>query len=378
MKYPTNWKSGRAGGTSLIGLLAVGLIVVIAFVYLQAHPGILGGTPGQNVITTTTTSGQTGSGNVVTFINFLDVDPGAQSDISSATISVYPAAGVVIGGQSYSGAQLSETITSSTSAVKSGDQYPAGATLFLKVAKANYVTEYDQVVVPAPTANQIQGGLPVSLTVYQPLLGTASVVVANNLGYTLTSNSSSTGWGTTYTNAHDAAMGHYNYTTAGTSSVTFTITLYNTAANSGWADSYDPINLQNWNLVSQLSTTGTSVAVSGITQSRAVGSSTYWFQQMNSGYDSTSGLACSETGANCVSNSGVSGGWTQFTVGQTVYGGSTSYSISVNKGSLAHGSTQELVIQFYDYSSVSWFIANGNYGANSATLGSAFDFWLGA
>jgi hypothetical protein len=207
--------------------------------------------------------------------------------------------------------------------------YSSDTILYVKVSKTGYVTRWVQVVVPKMTPSDAQ-----SLTTnYIPLqtinLGTYTIKVTDQFGNSYTSG------------------GSLNFTALGATTVSVTITIYNTEDNSGYISSYDYLNGIDLNAVLLSSTSGSSVTVTGAGSSVMRGTTTYWISVLNDD------------------------GLTRQLVGnQYVKPGVTSVTITFGKGSLAAGSTQAFTFNLQDYFDQSYFTTNGIGGPDAASLAS--------
>ena len=250
-----------------------------------------------------------------------------------------PLQGVALSGASIKvleGTVVMETLTTSGAGIATTAlPYQSGTSLILEVSASGYVTEYVPVVVPQMTPQDAQAQADNYLHVTDIQVGVPSI----QINYAGTNYAAST----------------LNFTTLGISSATLTVTIYNTKVNSGWVNSYDPINAQNLNIEAELSTTGSSVSVTGLS-SISRGTSTYYLQQVNSGFNGNS----VQVGGFSTSSSG----------GQTI-GGVFTYSFTVSKASLAHGSTQSFTLQLYQGADGSLFISSGTFGPDATSLGSS-------
>jgi len=253
-------------------------------------------------------------------LQFAVVDPLAGGGLASASVTVYG-----------TDKTLKESLTTASDGytAQTALPYPSDTILYVKVSKTGYVTKWSQVVVPKMTPSDAQ-----SLTTnYIPLqtinLGTYTIKVTDQFG-----NSYSSG-------------GTLNFTALGTSTVSVTITIYNTEDNSGYVSSYDYLNGVNLNAVLLSSTAGSSVTVTGAGSSVMRGTTSYWISVLNDD------------------------GLTRQLVGnQYVKPGVTSVTITFGKGSLAAGGSQAFTFNLQDYFDQSYFAANGIGGPDAASLAS--------
>jgi len=250
-----------------------------------------------------------------------------------------PLNGIAISGATVKiiqGTTTMETLTtSSTGIATSSLPYKSGTNLVLEVIATNYVTRFVPVTVPQMSPSDAQALTTNFVSLRDVKLGTPSIqVMYNGVNYA----------GTTL-----------NFTTLGVTSVTLTVSIYNTLPNSGWISSYDPVNQQNLNLVAQLYTTGSSVALTGLS-SVLRGTSTYYLQKVNDGYSNGQVVA---------------GGFSSQSIGGATTGGVFTYTFTIAKGSLAHGQTQAFTLQLYQSADPNLFAQTGTYGPDAAALGSA-------
>jgi hypothetical protein len=148
--------------------------------------------------------------------------------------------------------------------------------------------------------------------------------------------------------------GLLNFTSLGVSSVSITITIYNTADNTGYVTSKDQINNILLAAVLETSTPGSAVTVSGAGQRVVRGTTSYWLTQLSDD------------------------GLTRQLVGNTyVKPGVASITITFGKGSLAKGQTQAFTFNLMIYYDPAYFAVNG-IGGPDATSVATFTLNLGA
>jgi hypothetical protein len=280
-------------------LLAIVVIAIILWYYLPAFLP----KPAQVVTTSSPVSNLVSATKPIKFF-VQDVLKGQA--VASASVKVYQ------------GTQLVESLTSdSTGMATTGGMYSSGTVLNVLVVSSNS-KQWFKITVPQMSPADAQ-----SLTVNQVVipfwsLGSFTIKVTDQFGNTYSSG------------------GAVNFTTLGVSSVSITVTIYNTVDNTGYKSSFDPINNVNWYAVLSTSTGGSAVAVSGLGSSVMRGTTTYYLTQ--------------------VSDDGL----TRQLVGQTyTKTGVTSVTFTVNKGSLAHGSSQTFTLALYAYFDPQYFATNG-------------------
>lgn len=266
---------------------------------------------------------QTGTVDVTKPIKFSLIDPLAGSAIQSATIEIYGTDKV-----------LKESLITSSGSGEEGTcstamPYKSGTTLWIKISKAGYVTRWVTVTVPKMSQADAQ-----SLTYnYIPLntvnLGTYSIKIMDQFGNVYSSG------------------GTANFTTLGTNSLTLTVTVYNTEDNSGYISSVNPIIGQSLGSTVRFYSSGSALAISGFQSSVTRGSTTYYFVDL-----SDDAMTRQKVGE------------------QYTKTGTTSFTINVNKGSLASGNSENLVFNLYGYFDKNYFSQYGTGGELATSLAS--------
>jgi cytoskeletal protein RodZ len=259
-------------------------------------------------------------------IKFSLTDPLKGSAVASANIYIYTPDKIL----------RESLITGSDGTITSALPYKSDSVLYVKVVKSGYVTSWFTVTVPKMSPADAQ-----SLTFnFVPLqvvtLGTYTIKVTDQFG-----NSYSSG-------------GLLNFTSLGVTSISITITIYNTADNTGYVTSKDQINNVLLAAVLEASTPGSAVTVSGAGQSVVRGTTSYWLTQL-----SDDGLTRKLVG-NVYTKPGVS-----------------SVTITFGKGSLAKGQTQAFTFKLMIYYDPAYFAVNG-IGGPDATSVATFTLNLGA
>jgi hypothetical protein len=250
-------------------------------------------------------------------IKFALSDPLAGAAIASANVYIYGPDKV-----------LKESLTTvSDGTVTSALPYQSDSVIYVKVAKTGYVTRWFTVTVPKMTPADAQ-----SLTSnFVPLqtynLGTYTIKITDQFGNSYTSG------------------GSLNFTALGATTVSVTITIYNTKDNSGYVSSYDYLNGINLNAVLLASTPGSSVTVTGAGSSVMRGTTTYWISVL-----SDDGLT------------------RQLVGNQYVKPGVTSVTITFGKGSLTAGNSQAFTFTVYGYFDQNYFATNGIGGPDAVSL----------
>lgn len=151
-----------------------------------------------------------------------------------------------------------------------------------------------------------------------------------------------------------ADAGNYNCTTSGTTR-TFTFSIYNNDDNTGFIESYDPLNNINWYAMVYLKQyTGNyaDISLTGWDGAYEKGSSMYYYKQVTA--TGTSGISKYKVGNNYV------------------WSGSWSFSFTGDFTGLT-GDTTDWDIFVYIYSDPAYYQAKSNFGPDSVQLGSTFD-----
>ncbi|MEM4273967.1 MAG: hypothetical protein QW420_06405 [Candidatus Caldarchaeum sp.] len=241
MGKSTQGKSLTAGQ-----LIAIGIFLMIFWVFiipaLQQNLGIVGG-GGQ----TTTTVGNLVD--VTKPVKFAVIDSYAGSGVSSAAVTVYK------------GSVISESLSSgSDGTVQTALTYRSGEQLNVKVVKGTSVY-WARVTVPkmSPADAQSLGYNPVEIRTYT--LGTYTITVIRSTGASMTNG------------------GTFNFTSQGVTQETFTVSVFNTADNTGFKSSEDPINNRRLGAFLEVTLSGSNFdkfIVSGLQGYRTTGSSNSW------------------------------------------------------------------------------------------------------
>jgi hypothetical protein len=316
----------RKGSSSSIALAVLVTIVVIAAAFgglyymgvVNYNPAAITN-PGLSTNPITKPSSSNPLVNVDRPIPLITTNALNGSVVTNATVTILSASG-----------QTLETLTSdaSTGKVTTSNAYPSGTALTIEVSKANYVVQEFSFIVPQMSQSDVYGSTnnyQVNIPMYG--LGTFSMVVTDSAG-------------TVYTNASTT----YNWTAKGTTSDTFTVTIYSTQNYAGWRDSHDVITNSDWNFLVAATDNSTHESITGAGAVVNWGGTINWIWQ----------IPQAET------LRVVQGG----TVQQP---GVYSFSFTVNKGSFSSG---EEVLTFtpYEYGSISTFSSTGAFGPASTSL----------
>jgi len=250
-------------------------------------------------------------------LKFALTDPLAGAAIPTATIGIYGPDKV-----------LRESLTtSSDGTVTSALPYQSDSVIYVKVAKAGYVTRWFQITVPRMTPADAQSLTSnfIALATYN--LGTYTIKATDQFGNTYTSG------------------GSLNFTALGVTTISVTFTIYNTEDNSGYVSSFDYLNGINLNAAFLTSTGGSSVTVTGAGSSVQRGTTTYWITILSDD------------------------GLTRQLIGNTyVKPGVSSVTITFGKGALTAGSSQTFTFTLYGYFDQSYFATNGIGGPDAVSL----------
>jgi len=303
----------RGKGVSLSTVLLILVLLIGAGIYL----GIIKipALPGQIASTTTAPSELVA---VQRKIQFSLVDPLAGSAIPSATVKIYK------------GTTLIETLTTDSSGVATSSQlYSTGDQLYVYVEKAGYVKRYIPVQVPAMNALDAQAGNMFSIPLQTYTAPTVTLKITDQFGNTY------------------ASGGKLNFTALGQTTVSITVTIYNTQDNSGFIGSRDILNNVDWRLVHYISTTGTLSTIQGFERSAQRGTTMYYF------------------------NSVPDDALTRQKVGQTyVKTGVYSLTFTVGKGGLAAGQSETYNFYLMMYADVNNFVNQGIFSYDAVQLAS--------
>ena len=295
--------------------------ILILFVLWMFWPSIAAHIPQQNIAEQTTST----RGVAVTKpLQIAVTDPIAGQAVSGASVLVYE------------GNVLKESLTTdSAGKATTSLPYKSGTQLYIKVVNGNS-KEWKAITVPYMSPEDAQSLTTNFVSIPFFTLGTYTIKVMDQFGNVYASGDT------------------VNFTTLGVSTVTLTITIYNTVDNTGYVSSYDPINKVNWYAYLVTSTSGTAVGITGFDQSVQRGTTTYYLVHVPDD------------------------GLTRQLVGQTyVKPGTWSYTITINKGTLTAGQSQAFTITLYAYFDPQYFAANG-VGSPDALALATFTLNVGA
>lgn len=251
-------------------------------------------------------------------LQFAVVDPLGGGGLASASVLVYGTDKV-----------LKESLTTATDGytAQTALPYQSGTTLYVKILKSGYVTRWMQVTVPKMTPTDAQAQTTNYISLQTVPLGTYTIKVTDQFG-------------NVYTDGSDL-----NFTSLNVSTVSITISIYNTVDNTGYISSYDPLNGINLRSVLVLGTAGSDVSISGAGGSITRGTNSYWCITVNDD------------------------GLTRQIIGnQYVKPGVTSITFTINKGALSAGEEQDFTFTLYAYFDQTYFAQNGIGGPDASSL----------
>ncbi|MEM4301552.1 MAG: hypothetical protein QXQ70_03160 [Candidatus Caldarchaeum sp.] len=238
--------SDRSGKSLTVGqLLGVGVILMLFWVFvIPAIQNNLSITPGGQ---TTTTVG--GGVDVTKPLRLAVLNAHAGSSVSSATVTVYK-------GQTVSESGTSGTDGTFTTALP----YRSGESLQIKIVKGSSIL-WVPLIVPKmlPADAQSLAYNPVELRTYT--IGTYVITVIRSTGASISSG------------------GTFNFTANGVTQETFTISVFNTADNTGFISSTDPLTGRRLGAFLEVTLSGAKFdkfLVSGLPGYRSTGSSNSW------------------------------------------------------------------------------------------------------
>ncbi len=296
-----------------IQLKASTIILIAALIF-----GFYMWNTGRLQITQPTPTATVGLVDVTKPIQFSLNDPLAGAAIGTAAISVYGADKV-----------MKESLTTaSTGIVTSALPYTSGAVVYVKTAKTGYVTRWFQISIPQMSTSDAQSLTSNYVALQTITLGTYTIKVTDQFGTSYTTSSTK-----------------LNFTALGVSTCSVTVTVYNTADNTGYVSSYDHLNAINLNAVLMSETTGSKAVVTGAGSSVSRGTSRYWTSTA-----SDEGLTRQLVG-NVYTKPGVS-----------------SMTITFGKGSLVAGNTENYVFTLNKYFDQNYFATNGIGGPDAASM----------
>jgi hypothetical protein len=368
--YP---RRGLSAASAVVILVVILVLAASAFIYFPPQQAL-------KFPTSTQTTASVPSGNVAGKIQFNLQDILSGAAVGSATMKIYPAAGSVVGGVTYGGATSSEAPTVSSAGIATTNlMYAPGTVLNIYLSATNYALQYAQVVAPGVTPAMQAQGTPASLTIYMVSTPTITLSLTDDKGNVYTSNGNKIN----FTKSGTCTSGN---NCLGESTISLTLTVSNTASNTGFMSSYDPINKQSWCAAIQVKEGGTYTNVIGVSGfpstygAFTVGSTRYWQTTVPDGINpaSTSGTVISpnafvSSATDCAASSVASGSLSRQTTGTTSQGGSVSLTFQIKQNSLSHGQTLTLTVLTYLYYDPVYAAQNsGTGGATAVPLGSSF------
>lgn len=229
--------------------------------------------------------------------------------------------GTAVGGATvyiYKGTQLMETLTTDTNGqAVTGMPYRSGDVLNVLIVNGNS-KEWYTLKVPYMTPADAQSASYNPVVIPMFTLGSYVIKVTDQFGNVYSSG------------------GTINFTALGTDTVTLTINIYNTQDNTGYKDSYDPINKVHWDAVLVASSATPDVVINGFQYTTSRGTTSYWLQP----------IPADQLVRQKIGNTYVKQGVASFT-------------ITVNAGSLAVNQTNTLTMTLYVYFDPQNFINTG-------------------
>lgn len=377
-KHTRTYGHSRKGISAAFAVIVVILILVIsASAYLYYPP-----TKQQAVTVTTHDSTQPPPGNVAGKIQFVITNVLTGATSTPTTFKVYPAAGSTVAGVTYGGKTPSETVTISSGTGTTGDVYAPGTVLNIYGVLSGAATMYWQITAPGVTQTQQAYGTAAQLGLSMITTPTLSMSVTDDKG-----NVYATGKAMNFTNtdndgdscATDFVSSGY---CVGETSVSLTMTITNTAANTGFLSSYDPLNNQNWcsaMVVTESGTDANEISVSGFPStygSYTTGTTRHWMTTLPDGFQASAyNPIAANTFVNptCAAYTTATGGLSVETQGSTNVGGSVVIHFTVTQNGQDVGDTQTLSFQPWLYFDLATAFSNGgNGGATAAVLGSPY------
>jgi hypothetical protein len=368
----------RAISAAAAGLIIVLILVVAASAYVWYPP--------QQSVKTQTVS-QTGTytapaGNVAGKIQFVITNILTGATASPSSFKIYPAAGSTVAGVTYGGKTASETVAISSGTGTTGDVYAPGTLLNVYGLLSGSATTWWQVTAPGVTQAQAGYGTAAQLGLAMVTTPTYSMSVTDDKG-----NVYATGKAINFTNTDNdadtcaidfASLGYC----VGETSVSLTMTITNTAANTGFLSSYDPLNNQNWcqaMVITESGTDANEISVSGFPSaygSYTTGTVRHWMTALPDGYQASAyNPIAPNTFADqsCAAYSTATGGISVQTQGSQNVGGSVVIHFTITQNGQDVGDTQTLSFQpwlYFDLANA--FNNGGNGGATAATSGSPY------
>ena len=165
--------NSRRKAISNIGALGVVVILVVGlfgFAYFYIGPP----SPGSTL--KSSSSSTIAAGNVAGKIQFTILNPTSGAALTPTTFTIYPGAGVTVGGVTYTGQTPSESPTPASGVATTAQFYPPGAQLTIKMALSGSITENWVVIAPGVTQGQQAQGTAAALTL--PMMQAPTIVVS--------------------------------------------------------------------------------------------------------------------------------------------------------------------------------------------------------
>jgi hypothetical protein len=310
---PMKMEKSKAGRSLTAGqLLGIGVLLIlfwaIVLPMIQQNLGVIPGGGG----TQTQTAGLI---DVTKPIRFAVMDEYAGSAVSSATVQIYRGTSPV------------ETLTTgSDGTVTSALTYRSGESLNVYITKGSS-KYWAAVTVPKMSPADAQSLSYNPVTVKTFTVGTYTITVVRSTGASLSSG------------------GTFDFTAAGVTQESFTVSVFNTADNTGYLTSTNPIDNRKLGAFLEVSITGTNYdkfLVSGLPGYRTTGSGNTWTRP--------------------VSDSEIS----RVKVGTTVVKpGSFSVVVTVDSSPASSGNTATMTIRLNLFADEQRFLTIGDKGADA-------------
>jgi len=252
---------------------------------------------------------------------FSATDPLAGGSIDSLTITVFN-----------NQHQQMDSITTINGAASTNTFWRPGQTGFVQISKPGYIDQTINFVVPANPSVVAGGAQQYVIPLTTSQLGTFVIRCSDNFGNTY--------------NTGDTI----SYSALGSSSVTLSFTIFNSATNTGYVTTYDTLNGVNQAAGITMSTTGSDLSfpsgISGLSNPQTFprGTSTFWSATVPD-----QGLTNQRVGSTLVSQ------------------GQQPFSVTVNQAALTSGS-QTINLNLIAPFDSTHFASNGIGGPNSQTL----------
>ena len=358
---------------NLLGIVIALSLVGASVIYIGTTLGFI---PTLSTVGTTTPSAQSCLSGYIAPPGFLctqlplkatlnDPLPTSSNAIGSATIAIYDPLTLAV---------KESVTTASDGTVNTANPFITGQKFVAKITATNYVTTFEEFVVPAVAQSAAQvttNGVPF----YAIYLNTWSLTAAVAPG------------GSTWTSTFST----YSYANTALNQIVVTFTVSAVTNNRGYQSHYDIVNKLNRLFVAEFADgASASTTVDGCQFKGKVGTTTYCqfilpdgITTINPSYtlqsnaittlwpkDATGRYQASSPVSQSLTTNGitVTGALTSQLQGNVLTGGTVSFPITFNKGSLGAGSSMTWTVKLFYYSDVVRFHSsaeNGSYGPDS-------------